>query len=73
MRNQRWLRLLAYVTGSVSQELPLKNELCPSGPGNPAHTSVNDRRSGEWSYQAYESISAYDSKSEPRNPERVRG
>ena len=26
MRNQRWLRLLAYVTGSVNQELLLKNE-----------------------------------------------
>lgn len=26
MRNSRWLRLLAYVTGSVNQELLLRNE-----------------------------------------------
>ena len=26
MRNKRWLRLLAYVTGSVNQELLLQNE-----------------------------------------------
>jgi hypothetical protein len=26
MRNKKWVRLLAYVTGSVSQELPLQNE-----------------------------------------------
>jgi hypothetical protein len=26
MRNSRWLRLLAYVSGSVNQELLLRNE-----------------------------------------------
>jgi hypothetical protein len=26
MRNKKWVRLLAYVTGSVNQELLLKNE-----------------------------------------------
>jgi putative transposase len=26
MRNKKWLRLLAYVTGSVNQELLLQNE-----------------------------------------------
>ncbi len=26
MRNKKWVRLLAYVTGSVNQELVLKNE-----------------------------------------------
>ena len=26
MRNSRWVRLLAYVTGSVNQELLLRNE-----------------------------------------------
>ena len=26
MRNQKWVRLLAYVTGSVNQELLLQNE-----------------------------------------------
>ena len=26
MRNSRWVRLLAYVTGSVNEELLLKNE-----------------------------------------------
>ncbi len=27
MRNKKWVRLLAYVTGSVSQELLLQNEI----------------------------------------------
>ena len=26
MRNKKWVRLLAYVTGSVNQELLLRNE-----------------------------------------------
>ncbi len=26
MRNTKWVRLLAYITGSVSQELLLRNE-----------------------------------------------
>ena len=30
MRNKKWLRLLAYVTGSVNQELLLQNEYLAS-------------------------------------------
>ena len=31
MRNKKWMRLLAYVTGSVNQELLLRNEYLAGG------------------------------------------
>jgi putative transposase len=34
MRNKKWVRLLAYVTGSVSQELLLQNEYLAAGNHN---------------------------------------
>jgi hypothetical protein len=39
MRNARWLRLLAYVTGSVNQELLVRNECLAADPGN-AHAAA---------------------------------
>ena len=47
MRNGKWVRLLAYVTGSVNQELLLQNEYLAAGNGSsvgscPARLRLSD-------------------------------